>query len=357
MDCFSFTDYIINEKNLLGNIAVIKSKISSGVKLCAVLKANAYGVGSRVVAKLINGQVDCFAVATLGEGIELRSAGFNKAILVLGAVNLNQISMYEKYFLTPTVSTVYEMSKLSSDVKNPLRVEFGLNTGMCRIGFCEKSKIKQALGLKNQNKKISLWGVFSHLATKECDVNFMYEQKHKFDELLTIFKDEKVVRHVSNTNAALNHKDFNYDMVRTGFGLYGMGENDCGLNPVVSIYSRVVKINKISKGDSVGYDRTFIAGKDMRVAVVPIGYYDGISRMLSNVGCVVINGRRAKILGRICMDMFMVDITDIDCVNLGTKVEILGDNIMLSDYAKWSGTSEYEALTRFNNSRMNIVIK
>lgn len=361
MGFFSFTDYIINRTKLLNNIKIIKSKLKPNTKFCAVVKADAYGVGAREISSLVRGEVDCFAVANLEEGVDLRAYGISENIIVLGALNFDYLSVYSEKFLSPPVSTVSEMSKLSRSLKSSLQVEFGLNSGMNRIGFSKKSEIHSAISLKNKNKNISIFGVFSHLATKENNVEFMYEQKRNFDCLLTPFKGMKIVRHLSNTNASLNHPDFNYDMVRVGFGMYGMVENGTSCSPVVEIKSRVVLINFVKSGESVGYDRTYIANKKSRIAVVPIGYYDGMSRELSNKGKVLINGKFAPVVGRVCMDMFMVDVTNIPNVEVGSVVTILGCDggkvLTLTDYAKWCNTSEYEVLTRFNNERMNIIIK
>lgn len=361
MGFFSFTDYVINKENLLFNIKTIKSKLKPNTKFCAVIKADAYGIGAREISALINKEVDCFAVANLEEGVDLRSYGISKNVIVLGALNFDYLNVYCEKFLSPPVSTFSEISKLSRQLKNPLRVEFGLNSGMNRIGFSKKSEIYRAISLKNQNKFISIFGAFSHLATKENDVVFMYKQKAVFDSLLTPFKGMKIIRHLSNTNASLNHPDFNYDMVRVGFGLYGMAQDGSLCRPVVSIKSRVVLINYIAPGETVGYDRTFVAKRKSKIAVVPIGYYDGMSRELGNKGKVLINGQFAQIVGRVCMDMFMVDVTDVLNVEVGSVVTILGidgkRSLTLTNYAKWSNASEYEILTRFNNERMNIIIK
>lgn len=360
MGVFSFNKYIINTSNLVKNIEYIKSKLNPGVKVCAVVKADAYGVGIKNIIEILNKEVDAFAVANLEEGIELRTLTKINKIIVLGALNLHEIKQYEKYFLSPTVSSAFEMNKLSSDTKNPLSVEFGLNTGMNRIGFSEKSEIFEAISLLNKNKNLSISGVYSHLATKQNDVDFMMYQKLKFDHLLEPFKNKKITRHLSNSSATLNNKDFNYDMVRVGFSMYGMGDESEGLARVIEIKSQVVKINKVGVGDSVGYDRTFMANRDSLIAVIPIGYYDGVARGLSNKGRVLIDGKFAPIVGRVCMDMLMVDVTDILGVHIGDEVVVIGrsgvNEITIKEHAEIVGTSEYEILSRFNNSRMNIVL-
>ena len=360
MGVFSFTDYIIDSERLIENVRTIKRGLVSGVKFCAVVKADAYGVGSEIVSRLLNDCVDCYAVANLEEGMALRKAEIDKRILVLGPMNFDFLNVYFENFLSPTVSTVFEMSKLSRGLKSPLEVEFGLNSGMNRFGFSEKTEIVRAISTLKGNLKIKLFGAFSHLATKENDVAFMMRQRDCFEDLLLPFEGMDIVRHIANSNAALNHKDLQYDMVRVGFGLYGMDASN-GLLPVVSIRSRIVLINEVAAGESVGYDRTFVAGKNMKVAVVPVGYFDGFERCLSNRGSVLVCGQRADIVGRVCMDVMMVDVSNVVGASVGSEVVLLGQQgdkeLRLGDYARWCGTSEYEVLSRLNRSRMNIVIK
>lgn len=361
MCVFSFTDYIIDKQNLKNNIKFIKSKLKQNTQFCAVVKANAYGAGLNNVIKIIDEDVDCYAVANLQEGIVLRNLGVKKQIITLSALNFEFVNEYCEKFLCPPVSSVLEMSKLSQVLKMPLQVEFALNTGMNRIGFKEKQEINTALNIQKQNKNICLWGVFSHLATKENDVDFMYKQKEKFDKLLFLFKDVNIVRHLSNTNAAINHNDFNYDMVRVGFGMYGMDGLVDGFLPVISVRSRIVKLTRLNNGESIGYDCTFVAKMNMQIAVVPIGYFDGVGRAVSNIGKVIVCGRLVPIVGRVCMDNIMIDVTNIPEVQIGSDVIILGKEngmeITLRDYAEWTCSSEYEVLARFNNSRMNIIVK
>lgn len=360
MECFSFSNFIINKKNLINNVNKVRGCLSPSVRLCAVVKANAYGVGVKQVSSVIEPLVDCFAVANLKEGIELRETGITKEIITLSPIKMEQKNIYAEYFLTPPVSTFDEVNKLSSELKLPLKVNFALNSGMNRIGFTSLGEIWASISKILSNNKIKIFGAFSHLATKENDCRFMYTQKEKFDYLLTPFDGLNIVKHLANTNATFNHFDLHYDMVRVGFGLYGMTLNEFGLKPVVSIDSRVVLISDVYAGESVGYDRTFIAPSDRKIAVVPLGYYDGINRGLSNCGKVIINGEFAPIVGRICMDSMMVDVSHIKNVEVGSKVTIIGSQenakIDVSEHAKLVGTSEYEILSRFNSTRMNVII-
>lgn len=359
MGLFSFSNYIINKENLISNVKFIKKQLNKNTKFCAVVKANAYGVGQNIVSKIISEYVDCFAVANLEEGVLLRESGETKNIISLGAINFDYLSVYSNKIIAPPVSTNQEMIKLSSEAKSPILVEFGLNTGMNRIGFSSLNEIDEAIAIKNKNSNICLWGAFSHLATKENDVGFMYSQKRKFDSLTKVFS-KNVVLHLSNTSASIYRKDFNYDMVRVGFGLYGANSFSGKLKSVVSIESKVVLIQDVDAGLSVGYDRTFFTNKKSKVAIIPLGYFDGINRRLSNTGFVLINGKYCPIVGRICMDAMMVDVTNLNQVQVGDKVTIIGTDgnkeITISDYAKWAGTSEYEIFSRLNTARMNVVI-
>ena len=361
MGIFYFNDFIINSSNLKANIEILKTRLKPNVKVCAVVKANGYGVGIDEVVSILKGRVDAFAVANVEEGVRVRKIDKRAQIIVLGCADLEQIKMYEKYFLSPTVNTLLDARKLSSNVKKPLLVEFGLNSGMNRIGFSKKMEILESISVLNKNKKIRISGAYSHLATKQNNLEFIKKQKQKFEKLLTAFNNEEINRHIANSYASWNCPDLNYDMVRVGFFMYGMSDDYIGTHRVVEIKSRVVKLNIVKEGGAVGYDCTFKAKKDSIIAVLPIGYYDGVSRRLSNKGRVIINGEYAPIVGRICMDMMMVDVTNIKNVEVGTSVVIIGSmkekEITIKEHADIVGTSEYEILSRFNNSRMNILVK
>ena len=359
MNPFSYSSYIFNGNNLLRNINFLKSKLNKGVEFCAVVKADAYGVGLEKVAGFIKNDVDLFAVANLEEAIRLRKSGILNKILVLGCSDFNYICEFQKYKITPTVNSNFDLNKLSRMIKTPIEVEFGLNSGMNRFGFSKKTEILRAIALLKNNPKIRLCGVYSHLATKEDDAQFIQVQKNKFNTLCDLINIKGVKKHLSNSNGILHHPEVNYDRVRCGFALYGMdGESD-NLLPVVGIESKIVFINEVKRGETIGYDRTFISPRKTRYAVIPLGYYDGINRRVSNKGRVLINGCYAPIIGRVCMDVMMVDITNIKEASVGTKVTIIGTDgnksVTIKDYAKWSGTSCYETFLRFNRLRMREV--
>lgn len=353
------SDYIINKNALINNVKKIRSVVGDGVKICAVVKADAYGVGAKDVAPIFNPYINCFAVANVMEGMRIRELKIDAPICVLGAWDESQIKSICFHKLTPSVGSISDAIKLSRGVKSGVNVQFSLNSGMNRFGFSKTSEILKAKDIILRNSKINIWGVYSHLATKENDVDFIYRQVKIFESFLACFSGD-VVRNIANTSATFCHADLHYQMVRCGYALYGMSKNDWGLLPAVEIKSRVASIQSVNSGESIGYDRTYKTTRQQKIGIVPLGYYDGVSRGLSNCGHVLINGKVAPIVGRVCMDSFMVDISNIENVSVGSVVTILGKdgyrNLSVDDYASLLYTSPYEILTGFRRDRLNTLI-
>lgn len=361
-DSFSFSSYEIHPNAILSNIKQAKKKLDKNTKIIAMIKADAYSVGVEIVASIINHSVDAFAVANLEEGIKLRNMGLAKEIFVMAPINIEFLSVYSYYKLTPTIASIRELNKLSKEIKVPLKVQIKVDSGLSRFGIAKISEFRRVLEKIKNNKNLVLVGVFSHLATKEADTKFIYKQQRRFQKFVKQAEDvfgDGLLYHIANTNAIFNHNGLNFNAVRMGFGLYGMDDSlGRNLKPFISITSKIVSIKKIRKNTSVGYDRTMIASRNMKIGIVPLGYVDGINRRLSNIGTVLINGHIVKIVGRVSMDSFMVDITDIEGINEGQKVTILGKDgserqtlKMLADY---TGCSMYELLVGFSNKRMQI---
>lgn len=362
-DGFSLSSYIINKTNLINNCLTIKSKLNQNAKLCAVVKSDAYGVGAGVVSKIIYPFVDEYAVANLKEGIQLRRIIKDKPIIVLAPTICARFAYYAKHNLIMVVSKIEDAKYLAQNADVPISVELKIDSGMHRFGFCSFYELLEAESILKTNENINIVGLYSHLATKENDVLFMLKQKAKFGSIVDEFLAETNTNlevHISNSNAAIMHPDFNYDMVRVGFGLYGM-DNKFGLKPVVEIKTKLVNIKKIKKGESVGYNRTFVAPSDMTIGVVPLGYADGINRRLSNVGFFIIDGTRCKIVGNVCMDVCMVDLTPIKAPKLYSEAVFLGrqknESISIEEIAIFAGTSEYDILTGLRSKRMKRRIK
>lgn len=361
-DSFSFSTFEVYPNAILSNIRFAKKQLNAGTKIIAMVKADAYSVGIEIVAPIIAGVVDAFAVANLQEGITLRNLGIAKEIFVMAPINIEFLSVYSYYKLTPTIASIFELNKLSKEIKVPLKVQIKVDSGLTRFGISKISEFRRLLRKIKCNKNLTLCGVFSHLATKQEDVKFIHHQCRRFEKFVSVAKSEfgeNLLFHLANTNAIFFHKGLNFNAVRMGFGLYGMDNSKIKkLKPFISIKSKIVSIKKVSKGASIGYDRTMIANKDMKIGIVPLGYADGINRRLSNVGRVLINGQRINIVGRISMDSFMVDLSGFDEIKNFSTVTLLGasggENQTLKEVADLCGCSMYEFLVGLSHKRMRI---
>ncbi len=355
----------IHLPNLLDNFQAIKSKISPQTKVLAVVKAVAYGSSVPAITKCLElAGVDYFAVAYVSEGVALRKAGIKTPILVLHP----QIGNLEKaiqYDLEPSLYSFRILTAFSNIVqqnsigKYPVHLKF--NTGLNRLGFSEKEleKLKKSF----YQKDLKLVSIFSHLAATEDpkEKEFTKKQLEIFARISSHF-DATPIRHVLNTSGILNYPEAQYDMVRTGIGLYGFGNDpkfDKEFKPVVSLKTVISQIHTLNKGESLGYNRAFVADKKTQIATLPIGHADGIGRQYGNGnGSVYIQSKPAKIIGNVCMDMIMVDITAINCEE-GDEVLIFGEDVQTADsFAKQANTISYEILTALSERiKRKLIVK
>ncbi len=338
------------------NLNEFKTKIHPETKVMAVVKAFGYGSSAVEIARFLEPKVSYFAIAYLDEGIALRNAGIKAPILVLHPqkINLEQII---KFNLEPNVYSVSLLKDFiekaeSLKVQNyPIHIKF--NTGLNRLGFTKKDLPEIASLVKNK-KEIVVASVFSHIAASE-DLNereFTLQQINNFKEVSAQLIGQLSTtpfRHMLNTSGIINYAlEAQFDLVRLGIGLYGFANDDsetAKLKNVITLKSVISQINIIKKGDTVGYNRAFKATKTVRTATVPIGHADGLSRQFGNgVGYVYINSKKAPIIGNVCMDMIMVNVTDIDC-NVGDEVFIFKDQHHIEELAKKTNTIPYELLT------------
>ena len=325
---------IIDKSALLENIKKIKSKLSRDVKLMCVVKANAYGHGAVAIAKLCEGHADYFGVATIDEGVELRQNGIRNPILILGNTPPCDYDKLIEYDLQATVFSLESaklLNKYCSDKGVKAKVHIAVDSGMGRIGFLpnEKTAAQQVFYLKN----LTVQGIFTHFAcADEKAREYTDMQVSKFDAFLEYFNQSDIdipIVHACNSAGILNGYP-NYSMVRAGIALYGLDPSSTidglsFLRPVLSWHTSVVHIKKLKEGEGVSYGRTFVADKDMTVATLPVGYADGYPRILSGKSYVLIRGKRAPVIGRICMDQMMVDVSDIDGVSLYDDVTLIGE--------------------------------
>ena len=350
----------INLDNAKANYKTIKLSAKDR-RIMPVIKADAYGHGANFLAKLYQEcGTEIFAVSNINEAIKLRKAGITKDILILGYTPKEYIETLLKYSITQTVYSLdyaKELSKIVSKTNVLVKAHLKLDTGMNRLGFNPEkdySDILKALALPG----IYFEGIFTHYAVADSedssDKDFSLEQLNRFNNAVAKLSSDghsfKYI-HCCNSAATLLHPFDEGNLVRPGIILYGIAPADdlslkYELSPVMSIKTVVSAIKTIHKGETVSYGRTFTANKDMKIATLPIGYGDGYPRKMSNCGKVLINGRFADIVGRVCMDQMMIDITDIPKVSVGTEVTVIGqsgdNSITFAEIADMVDTIPYE---------------
>ena len=343
---------------LENNYNFIRSRINYQTKIAAVVKANAYGHGVvKVARKLSQLGVEYFCVGSPDEGIELRDAGIAKPILVLAEVLKSQYADIIKGDLIQTAASMETLTALNQAAKKAgkkIRVHLKIDTGMGRIGFLNQDLpevFNKAVKLEN----IEVEGILSHLArADEEDKEFSYKQLQKFDSALEKIKKagfKLPLLHIANSAAVIDLKETSLDLVRPGIMLYGLlPSNDLNKNadlkPLLSFKTRVVQIRKLPAGSAVSYGSTYKTDSEEKLAVLPIGYKDGYPRLLSNQGEVLINGQRAPIRGKVCMGQTIVSVEEIDEVQVGDEVVLIGkqgkEEITATEIADLCGTINYE---------------
>jgi alanine racemase len=356
----------IDGKAILHNLNYFKQKLQENTKILAVVKSFAYGSSSVQVAKFLEDKVDYFAVAYANEGIELREAGIKTPILVLHPQIPNLQSIID-YRLEPNLYNFKIFNaflKLADQVplmNYPIHIKF--NTGLNRLGFWHTDIPKIIASLK-ATTHVKLQSLFSHLAASEDleEQDFTVNQINNFAYIAQQFYkylDDEPMLHILNTSGVINYPKAQFNMVRIGIGLYGFGNDKHETNQLKNTHnlkSIISQIHIIQPGETVGYNRAFTAKRPTLSATIPIGHADGISRRLGNKkGFVLINNQKAPIIGNVCMDMIMVDVTKIKCTE-GDEVIIFHTQEMVQHIAKTSETIVYEVLTGISN-RVKKVLK
>ena len=346
----------INLNAISHNLTFYKSKLDPKTKMMVMVKAFGYGNGGFEIAKLLeHHKVDYLGVAFADEGISLKNAGIRVPIMVLNPETTSFTAIIQHH-LEPEIYSVKGLKaflKIAEQKKlKHFPIHIKIDTGMHRLGF-EEDNLEDLIQILKGNETVQIKSILSHMATSD-DLNhdaFSKSQIALFEKLSTKIQTElniKPIRHILNTSGITNYPEAQYDMVRLGIGLYGISndeEEQKELENVGTLKSVISQIRTIDKGESVGYGRRFIADRSTKVATIPIGYADGIRRSWGNgVGYVTINGKQAKIIGSICMDMLMVDVTDIDCKE-GNTVIVFGENPTVPFMAKELNTIPYEILT------------
>ena len=349
----------INLNALLNNFHFFRSLIKPEVKIMVMVKAFSYGSGSFEIANLLQfHNIDYLAVAYADEGTELRKAGITLPIMVMNPEE-NAFDLMIYHQLEPEIYSFNILDKLEKAIKDniipdnkPIGIHIKIDSGMRRLGF-EEDDIDELIQRIKKNKKIMIRSVFSHLAASDESVHddFTHQQVNLFENTskkITAAFDFPILLHILNSAGISRFPEYHYDMVRLGIGIYGVA-SDKNLQPhlenVSSLKTTISQIKKIKKGESIGYNRNHFAQEDMIIATIPIGYADGLDRRLSNgKGILKVNGQDAPVVGNICMDMCMIDITTLDAKE-GDTIVVFGDENPISELAKSLESIPYEVLT------------
>ncbi len=350
----------INFDAMFHNLDYFRSKLKPTTKLMCMVKASAYGSGAIEVAQAMQHYgVDYLGVAFVNEGVELRQAGINLPIIVLDPMETALHHMF-KYRLEPEICSLHFLKLVIAEAQHhkltnyPIHIK--LDTGMHRAGF-EKDEIAQVCELLKNQTAVRVVSAFSHLAaadepTSEMD-NFTLQQIELFRQNAELLEQQlgyKVIKHTLNTAGIERFSDYQFDMVRLGIGLWGVNcANEQKLRSVCSLSTRIMQLKTVKAGETVGYNRRGKIEHDTEIALLPIGYADGMDRRLGNGrGTLFYNGNRVPIVGNICMDLLMIDVTGLNA-EVGDEVVIFDDNQRITDMAKQLETIPYEVLTSISS--------
>lgn len=348
------TQLEINLNTLVENLNAFKAIVKPETKMMVMVKAFSYGSGTVEIARALEFQkVDYLAVAVADEGIELRQAGIESPIVVMNPEEHSFEAMME-YRLEPNIYSraVFHKFNLAARsaavVKYPVHIK--LETGMNRLGFSDVEELQQVAEQIQTEEILRVQSVFSHLAATDEPLHdvFTRKQYERFVKLANVVisrQKHKVIRHLLNSAGIERFPEFQLDMVRLGIGLYGVAVTKLGIRPITHWTSTISQVKIVGREESVGYGRKGQVDQQRKIAVVPVGYADGYDRRFSNGGAKMwVNGASVPVIGNVCMDMTMIDVTGVD-VKEGDLVELMGEHIPLSELAAWANTIPYEILT------------
>ncbi len=348
----------ISLENLEYNYNFLERKLNDKCEILGIVKANAYGHGSvRVAKKLSELGVRTFAVACLDEAVKLRENGVLGDILIFGSVPDIDLDLVEKHDISLTINSLEYANWLSLSSRK-IKAHIKIDSGMSRHGFCADDcagEVEKVLKMEN----LQICGIYTHLSQaddlSESAKQYTQSQLDAFwsviDKLKPLSRNIKI--HICNSAGTVLGLSQGCDFARPGIALYGLAPSKelspyCDLKPVMSLKTRVSLIKDIQKGRFVGYGQNFQAKENMKIAILPVGYADGYHRTLSGKAQVFLNGKRANVIGRICMDQTIIDVSNTDC-KIGDEVELFGQNIPLDEIAQIAGTISYELVCSVSN--------
>ena len=360
------TQLEVNLSALIHNFKVVKNKVGPNVKVMAMVKAFGYGSGSTEIARILQfHHVDYLAVAYADEGVELRKAGIHIPIMVM---NIDQAAfeVLVQYHLEPEIFSLELLAQFAAFVKAqaipsfPIHIK--LNTGMNRLGFDAHEISSLGTHIKKESC-LKVQSIFSHLSASASAKFKMFteEQLSKFNEwssLIELDLGYSTIKHISNSGAILDHTKYHLNMVRLGIGMFGIANTETSFENVLQMHTTIAQIRTIAKNETVGYNRSGVVEKETVIATVRLGYADGYSRKFGNrKGAMWLAGQKVSIIGDICMDMTMIDITGIPAVKVGDQVEVFGPNLPIEELAVWAETIPYEILTSIGQRVKRVYIQ
>lgn len=365
----------VSRANLKHNIQTFRDLVGPDRVLCMAVKANAYGHGLRECAPvMVEAGADWLGVNALFEAVELRTAGVRAPIYIMGYVSLGELAVVVEngfHLVVYNLETLRELAAVCARLKKPVLTHLKVETGIHRQGVLEDG-LDEILKIYRANSFLQMKGVAAHFANIEdtTEHSFAEQQLGNFEKVVSRIRAEGFdpqYIHIANTAATILFPETFFTMVRVGIGSYGlwpseetragaarnMGVNaGVDLKPVLTWKTRVAQVKKVPAGAAIGYGCTYKVARDAVIAVLPVGYYDGYDRGLSNKAEVLVHGVRAPVRGRVCMNMMMVDVTGVPDVRVEDEVVLLGDSgserISVEEMAAWAGTINYEVTTRIN---------
>jgi len=354
----------ISKSAIEHNIKQFRKLVGNDVLLMPVIKSNAYGHGFLEIAKILNTnkEINRISVVNLNEAVELIDNKLTKKqIQILSFFDWDEEKIkkaIKNQVIFPIYSLNYanKLNKLGERLNTKVKIAIKIDTGTTRIGFLPNQAIKN-IRIINKLNHLNITDIYSHFASSEEDNTQTKKQNLIFNKILKETEKENIkipFKHITCSAATIVHPNTHFNAVRFGISLYGLHpskntENKIKLKPTLSWYTKVIQVKDISKGTKVSYGGTFTAKKEMKIAVLPIGYFDGYDRGMSNHAKVVIKGQKCPVLGRICMNLTIIDVSKIKNTKAGDKVALINGKITADDLAKWADTINYEIVTRINS--------
>ena len=334
----------INCKKIKENIESIK-KLTNNTKLLLIAKANGYGLGAEEICNHLSSEIDFIGVATTEEAISLRNSGIKTPILLLTEPGYEELKIISSHDISITVhkkETIKEIEAFSKKENVTIKTHFKIDTGMTRLGSPWEDNNDNLNSWETASNKIIKEGIYSHFANSDSNINEL--NKLQLDRFINLTKDQSMIKHFANSDAISNIKGCEFDLIRIGFKAY---------NNAFKLTAPVVHLQNIKKGTSVGYGSTYISDEDCTIGIVGIGYADGVPSQLSNIGYVSINNIKCQIIGRVCMDMFMIKYPKELTPNINQQVTIFSDGsdngMTVVEAAKICNINPREIMVRFSS--------